>query len=349
MQKKNDDRVYIIGEIGVNHNGDINIAKQLIRLAKEAGLDAVKFQSFNPEKTKIKSTQFAGYQKQNANYNSSYEMSMKLKLSYEDHIVLKKYCDEMDIDFLSTGFDNDSVDTLDSLNVKYHKIPSGEINNFPLIKYIAMKQKPIIISTGMAELSEIDECIRYLKNYNDKELFILHCVSLYPTNYDQLNLKFIKTLNKTFDAKIGFSDHTLGIEADIAAVALGAKMIEKHITLDKNMDGPDHKASLDPRELGKMVSAIRNTELALGSGYKNVCDEEIEMRKISRRSIVINKNLKKGDKFTEDNLAIKKPGTGLSSKNLSIVIGRAATRDLSKDVILAWDMVGELKKFDNKM
>lgn len=343
MLKKSKDRVYIIGEIGVNHNGDINIAKQLIKVAKEAGVDAVKFQSFNPEKTKIKSTPYAGYQEQNAKFKSSYEMSMKLKLSYEDHVELKKYCDEMDVDFLSTGFDNDSVDTLESLNVKFQKIPSGEINNFPLIKYVAMKHKPIILSTGMAELSEIDECVRYIKKFNDKELFILHCVSLYPTDFDKVNLNFIKTLQSAFDAKIGFSDHTLGIEADIAAVALGAKMIEKHITLDKSMEGPDHKASLNPEELRHMVSAIRNIELALGSNYKIVCDEEIEMRKISRRSIVINEDIRKGGKFTEDNLAIKKPGTGLPSKHLDVVIGRTVTRDLKKDEILAWDMVGELE------
>ncbi len=339
---KVDERVWIIGEIGVNHNGDINIAKRLIKVAKEAGVDAVKFQSFNPEKTKIKSTPYAGYQEQNAKYKSSYEMSMKLKLTYENHVELKKYCDEIGIDFLSTGFDNDSVDTLESLNVKYHKISSGEINNFPLIKYVSMKQKPIILSTGMADLSEIDECVRYIKKFNNEELYILHCVSLYPTDFDKVNLNFIKTLQSAFDAKIGFSDHTLGIEADIAAVALGAKMIEKHITLDKSMDGPDHKASLNPEELKHMVSAIRNVEKALGCTHKVLCEEEIEMRNISRRSIVINENINKGEKFTVDNLAIKKPGTGLSSKYLNVVIGRTVTRDLIKDEILTWDMVGAL-------
>lgn len=342
LSKQEVKKVYIIGEIGVNHNGDMNIAKKLVSEAKKAGVDAVKFQSFDPEKTKIKTTPYADYQKQNVKYKSSYEMSMKLKLSYEDHIELKKYCDNVGVDFLSTGFDNDSVDILESLNVKYQKIPSGEINNFPLIKHIAKKQKPIILSTGMAELSEIDECIRCIKKFNNKELVILHCVSLYPTDFDKVNLNFIKTLQSVFDTTIGFSDHTLGIEADIAAVALGAKMIEKHITLDKSMEGPDHKISLNPEELKHMVSAIRNIEKALGSEYKVVCEEEIEMRKISRRSIVINKDIKKGEKFTQDNLAIKKPGTGLSSKYLDVVFERIATKDLKKDEILTWDMVGGL-------
>lgn len=341
--KRFSDRVYIIGEIGVNHNGNINIAKQLIKEAKEAGVDAVKFQSFNPEKTKIKSTPYAAYQEQNSKFESSYEMSMKLKLSYVDHLNLKKYCDEIDIDFLSTGFDNDSVDILEHLNVKFQKIPSGEINNFPLIKYVAMKQKPMILSTGMADLSEIDECVRFIREFNNKRLFILHCVSLYPTDFDKVNLNFIKTLKSAFDTEIGFSDHTLGIEASIAAVALGAKMIEKHITLDKSMEGPDHKASLDPKELRHMVLAIRNIEEALGSTRKIVSNEEIEMRKISRRSIVINEDILAGAKFTEDNLAIKKPGTGLSSKFLGVIIGRVATRDLKKDEILTWDMVGKLQ------
>ncbi|MBS4534372.1 N-acetylneuraminate synthase [Clostridium sp. D2Q-14] len=343
MVTKSEKKVYIIGEIGVNHNGDIDIARKLIKEAKEAGVDAVKFQSFNPEKTKIKTTPYANYQEQNSKFKSSFEMSMKLKLSYEDHVELKRYCDEVGLDFLSTGFDNDSVDTLESLNVKYQKIPSGEINNFPLIKYIAMKQKPIILSTGMADLSEIDECVRYIKKFNNQELVILHCVSLYPTSFDKVNLNFIKTLQNTFDATIGFSDHTLGIEADIAAVALGAKMIEKHITLDKSMEGPDHKVSLNPEELRHMVSAIRNIEKALGTKYKIVCDEEIEMRKISRRSIVISEDIEKGNKFTEENLAIKKPGTGLSSKYLEVILGRTVTRNLLKDEILTWDMVGELE------
>jgi N,N'-diacetyllegionaminate synthase len=340
-KSSNDNHVYIIGEIGVNHNGDMDIAKKLIEVAKESGVDAVKFQSFNPEKTKIKATPYASYQEKNSQFSSSFEMSMKLKLSPEDHVVLKKYCDEVGVDFLSTGFDNDSVDILESLNVRYQKIPSGEINNFPLIKYIAKKQKPIILSTGMAELSEIDECVRFIRQYNDKELIILHCISLYPTDFDKVNLRFIKTLQETFDATIGFSDHTIGIEADIAAVALGAKVIEKHITLDKSMAGPDHKASLNPTELSNMVSSIRNIEKALGSKFKTVCPEEIEMRKVSRRSIVANKNISKGEVLSEDNLAVKKPGTGIPAKYLEIIIGRICTRDLVKDEILTWNMVGD--------
>jgi N-acetylneuraminate synthase len=335
--------VYIIGEIGVNHNGDMTIAKRLIKAAKEAGVDAVKFQSFNPEKTKIKSTPYASYQKENSKYKSSFEMSMNLKLSYEDHIELKEYCDQVGVEFLSTGFDNDNVDILEELNVRYQKIPSGEINNFPLIKYIAQKQKPIILSTGMAELSEIDECIRFIRLYNNEELIILHCISLYPTDFDKVNLNFIKTMQEAFDATIGFSDHTLGIEACIAAVALGAKVIEKHITLDKSMDGPDHKASLDPTELKQMVSAIRNIEKALGSKYKTVCTEELEMRKVSRRSIVANRSIKKGEVFTEENLAVKKPGTGISSKYLDLILGRVAAKNILQDELIMWDGIGEMR------
>lgn len=344
MSIMENEKVYIIAEIGVNHNGDIDIAKELIDAARLAGVDAVKFQSFNPEKTKIRSSPFAAYQEKNSQYKNSFEMSMKLMLSYDDHIILKEFCDNVNIDFLSTGFDNDSVDLLEKLGVRYHKIPSGEITNFPLIKHIASKHKPIIISTGMADLSEIDECVSYIKKYNSEEQIILHCISLYPTDFSKLNLNFITTLQTAFDAKIGFSDHSLGIEADIAAVTLGAKVIEKHITLDKNMPGPDHKASLNPGEMKQMVSAIRNIEKALGPKYKVLSTEELEMRKIARRSIVANADIMKGEKFTEEKLAIKKPGYGIPSKYLDIIIGRECTCNVKKDDILNWEMVGSPSK-----
>lgn len=334
--------VYIIGEIGVNHNGDMLIAKKLIQNAKNSGVNAVKFQSVKPEKTKIKAAPFAKYQQENVSYKSSFEMSMKLRLSYENHKELIKYCEELGVTFFSTGFDEDSVDMLDNLGVQFHKIPSGEINNFKLIKHIALKNKPIIISTGMAELYEIDECIKYIRGYNNSNLTILHCVSLYPTDFEKLNLNFIKTLKHLYDAKIGFSDHTLGIEASIAAVALGAEVIERHITLDKTMEGPDHKTSLNPEELKLLVQSIRNIEKALGSESKVVCEEELEMRKISRRSIVVEKSIKLGERFSKENISIKKPGTGISPKYYEVILGRKATKNLNKDNILTWEMVGEL-------
>lgn len=334
--------IYLIGEIGVNHNGQVEIAKKLIDKAKESGLNAVKFQSFDPEKTKTRKSPFADYQKENSGDESAFEMSKKLKLSYEAHIELKEYCDKVNIDFLSTGFDNDSVDLINDLGVKFLKIPSGEVTNFPLIQYVAKKNKPMILSTGMSELDEIDKAVQLIKKYNNKELFILHCVSLYPTRYEELNLNFIKTLKSIYGAKVGFSDHSLGIEAGIASVALGAKMIEKHITLDKNMKGPDHKTSLEPEELKQFVTSIRNIEKSLGDKLKRVNDREKEMRKVSRRSIVIEKNISQDGIFTSENLSIKKPGTGISSKYLDIILGRKATKNLERDSILDWDMVGEI-------
>ncbi|MFD3157508.1 N-acetylneuraminate synthase [Haloimpatiens sp. FM7330] len=336
--------VYIIAEIGVNHNGNIETAKKLIDKAKEAGVDAVKFQSFTSENEKIRNAPLAEYQKENTNYKDAFEMSKKLELSIEEHIKLKKYCDKKKITFLSTGFDKDNVDLLDNLGVELFKIPSGEINNFPLIKHIALKNKPIIVSTGMANLAEIDECITYIRNYNNKKLTILHCVSLYPCNFDKLNLKFLATLNRIYDdCIIGFSDHSIGEEASIASIALGARVIEKHITLDKTMEGPDHKASMDCEELKHFVASIRNIEKALGSNLKKISEEEMRVREVSRKSIVVEKNIKEGERFTIENLSIKKPGNGIPSKYLKNIINRVATTNLKKDTILTLEMVGSIK------
>lgn len=336
--------VYVIAEIGVNHNGSIDIAKKMIDCAKEAGVDAVKFQSFTSEKEKIRNAPLAEYQKKNTSYADAFEMSKKLELSLEEHIELKKYCDQKSIIFLSTGFDKDNVDLLEKLGVEVFKIPSGEINNFPLIKHIALKNKPIILSTGMATLAEIDECIRYIRSYNNEKLTILHCVSLYPCDFDKLNLNFISTLQQIYsDCEIGFSDHSIGEEASIAAVALGAKMIEKHITLDKKMEGPDHKASMDCDELKHFVKAIRNIEKAMGSNLKMISNEEMEVRRVSRKSIVIERNIKKGEIFTTENLSIKKPGYGIPSIYIENIINRVATMDLKKDTILSLEMVGSIQ------
>ena len=335
-------RVFIIGEIGVNHNGDMDIARELIDMAKEAGVDAVKFQSFNPEKIKIKSAPLAQYQQENTTFISSFAMSMKLKLSYEDHIQLKKYCDHKQVEFISTAFDRDSADLLEQLGVNYHKIASGELTNWPLVKHIAQKNKPIILSTGMADLDEIVRCVSLIKQFNNREIAVLHCVSLYPADFNTLNLSFIKTLEAVFGSPIGYSDHSLGAEAGIAAVAMGARVIEKHITLDKNMEGPDHKASLSPEELRYYVQCIRNIEKAMGTSLKTMDDKELQMRNISRKSIVVEKDICAGDIFGWDNLSIKKPGTGIAPEYINIILGRRAMHDLLIDTILEWNMVGSV-------
>lgn len=335
-------KVFLIGEIGVNHNGKIENAFKLIDVAKDAGMDAVKFQTSIPHKSKIKSAPFAQYQKDNTEYKSSYEMSLKLTLSDEEHYNLKKYCDEKDIIFLSTGFISESVDLLEKVGVPAFKIPSGEITNYPLVRHIAEKNKPIILSTGMADLFEIDRCYNYIREINNQSVAILHCVSLYPTEFDLLNLNFITTLRSIYGDIIGFSDHTLGIEASVAAAALGARVIEKHITLGKNMEGPDHKASLEPHELIQLVSCIRNVEKGLGKRYKEVSIKEKEMRTIARKSIVSNADIKKGERFNRRNTGIKKPGAGISPEYYDIIIGRKATKDIVGDILLTWDMVGSI-------
>lgn len=335
--------VYVIAEIGVNHNGDLNNAFKLIDIAKDAGANAVKFQSFDPRKTKLENTPFAEYQKNGVRVKSSFEMSMKYKLSSLDHIKLKDYCDNKNITFLSTGFDRENIDLLDKLGMKYFKIGSGEITNFQLLKYIAKKNKPVIMSTGMADLHEIDEAYNYIREYTNKSIYILHCVSLYPTPIQLANLNFLTTLKNIYGDFIGFSDHVLGFEAGIIATALGAKIIEKHITLDKNMSGPDHKASMNPEEFKEYVKLIRNTEVALGNKYKIISEEEIKMREVARRSIATKKCIRKGEIFTEDNICIKKPGNGIAPKYIEVILGREATQDIGTDCLMTWEMVGIVK------
>lgn len=338
------DKVFIIAEIGVNHNGDIDIAKKLIDVAKNAGVDAVKFQSYSAEKEKIRNAPLAEYQKQNTDFQDAFEMSKKLQLSIEEHLEIKRYCDKVGIEFFSTCSNFEYVDLLEELEVNYYKISSNETNNFPLLKYTAEKNKQIILSTGMSTLYEIDECVEFIRQYNDKKLTILHCVSLYPTDFEELNLNFIKTLKQIYsDCIIGFSDHTIGSEASIAAVALGAKVIEKHITLDKNMKGPDHKSSMDPDELRKFVNSIRNIEKSLGSNQKVLSKREKEVRDVSRKSIIANKRISKGEVFNEENLCIKKPGTGMPANYLNLLLGREATIEIKEDTLISWNMVGCLK------
>ncbi len=330
----------IIAEAGVNHNGSIELAKKLIDKASEAGVDIVKFQTFKSEKLVTKTAKQADYQQKNLQGSagdSQLAMLKKLELSVEDHYVLIEYCKKLGIRFLSTAFDLDSIDFLHSLNLGVWKIPSGEITNYPYLRKIAQYGEPVILSTGMSEMSDIAAAIQVLMKFGLRkdQIIVLHCNTEYPTPFQDVNLKAMDALRKEFDVQVGYSDHTKGIEVPIAAVALGATVIEKHFTLDKNMEGPDHKASLEPDELKAMVSAIRNIEQAIGSGVKTASASEKRNIGVVRKSIVAACSIKRGDAFTEENLTVKRPGTGISPMRWEEVIGKKATRDFEEDELIA--------------
>jgi N,N'-diacetyllegionaminate synthase len=330
-------KVFIIAEAGVNHNGSIKLAKKLVDIAVEAKADAVKFQTFKTENCISKNAKKAQYQKETTNTNESqFDMIKKLELDINTHIELISYCNKKNIMFLSTPFDLDSVKLLDELGLNIFKIPSGEITNLPYIKAIGKLNKKIILSTGMATLEEIQETLDILINEGTKKenITILHANTQYPTPIKDVNLKAMLTMQKELDIKVGYSDHTLGIEVDIAAVAMGASVIEKHFTLDKNMQGPDHKASLEPNELINMVKSIRNIELALGNGIKKPSPSESSNLKIVRKSIVAKRNIKKGETLTEDNMAIKRPGSGISPMKWYETIGTIATKNYKEDDLI---------------
>lgn len=324
--------VFIIAEIGVNHNGDLLLAKKMILEAKKAGVDAVKFQSFKADKLVAKDAKKADYQVKNTGkQESQYDMIKKLELSEEDHIYLKKICDDEGIMFLSSPFDEESAKLLLSLGIDTVKIPSGEITNLPYLENIGSLYKNIILSTGMSDLDEVKEAIKVLNKNNDKNITVLHCNTEYPTPMEDVNLLAIKTMEKELNLPIGYSDHTDGIEVSIGAVALGATVIEKHFTLDKTLEGPDHKASLEPKELKMLVDGIRNIEKALGSGIKVPSSSEKKNIPIARKSIVAKTNIKKGDIFTEENLTIKRPGDGISPMKWYDVLGQRAKKDFVAD------------------
>ncbi|UWG97849.1 N-acetylneuraminate synthase [Dehalobacter sp. DCM] len=328
-------KVFIIAEAGVNHNGDINLAKKLIDAAKTAGADAVKFQTFQAENLVSKVAQKADYQKQTTGAEENQlAMIKKLELSFDDFRELKKYCDQKEILFLSTPFDYDSIDFLDSLGMPIFKAPSGEITNLPYLIRIANTGKPVILSTGMSDLDEVGLALKALQNNGAGPLTLLHCHTQYPTLFGDANIKAMLTLKEHFGVEVGYSDHTLGIEAAVAAVALGAAVIEKHFTLDKNLEGPDHKASLNPKELKAMVSAIRNIELALGDGLKRVSKSEEPNKQAARKSIVAKRHIAKGEVFTQDNLTVKRPGNGISPMKWFEVLGLRATRDFCEDELI---------------
>ena len=330
-------KVFIIAEAGVNHNGDINLAKKLIDKAVEAGTDAVKFQTFKTENLVSKNAKKAEYQIKNTGDNESqYEMIKKLELSSEDFIELKKYCEEKEVMFLSTPFDNESIEFLDNLGLEIFKIPSGEITNLPYLRKIGNLKKKVILSTGMADLGEIEDALEVLINAGTKKenITVLHANTEYPTPFENVNLKAMQTIACAFDVNVGYSDHTLGIEVPIAAVAMGAKVIEKHFTLDKNLSGPDHKASLEPNELKAMVKTIRNIEVALGNGIKKPSKSESKNIKIARKSIVAKRDIKKGEIFSEDNLTVKRSGNGISPMRWDEIIGQVAERDYKEDELI---------------
>ena len=332
-------RVLIIAEAGVNHNGSLILAKQLIDKAVEAGVDIIKFQTFKSEKLVSKAARQAEYQQRNIGKKDEGQLAMlkKLELSQADHEELIAYCQKKGIRFFSTAFDMDSIDFLRSLKMGLWKIPSGEITNYPYLRKIAQYHEPVILSTGMSELSDVEAAVKVLVDFGvPKELItILHCNTEYPTPYEDVNLKAMLEIGSKFGVSVGYSDHTKGIEVPIAAVALGATVIEKHFTLDRNMEGPDHKASLEPEELKAMVVAIRNIELALGSGHKCVSESERKNIEIARKSIVAACPIKKGDVFTEDNLTVKRPGNGISPMRWNEVIGRTAIKDFEEEEMIA--------------
>ena len=331
-------RTLIIAEAGVNHNGDIAKAKALIDKGAEAGVDYVKFQTFKAEKLVTKQAQRASYQDKNTqNNDSQYEMLKKLELSQVLHQELMDYCNQKGVKFLSTGFDSESLVFLAQLGVTIAKIPSGEITNLPYLRQVASLFPEVILSTGMATIGEIKDAVKVLTDngVSKDKIIILHCNTEYPTPMEDVNLKAMLHIQRELGLPIGYSDHTLGIEVPIAAVALGATVIEKHFTLDKTLPGPDHKASLEPNELKAMVSAIRNIEKAIGgSGLKEVSKSEEKNKPIARKSIVASTDIKKGDTFTPENLTVKRPGTGISPMQWDEVIGKEAKRDFQEDELI---------------
>lgn len=327
-------RTLIIAEAGVNHNGSLKTAKELVDLAYESGADIVKFQTAKLESLVSRNAPMAAYQKKNTGVDESQKaMLEKLLLSFEEFEELAQYCEKVGIKFLSTPFDIESIHFLDDMQDIW-KIPSGEITNYPYLVEIAKTHKKIILSTGMAEISEIEEAIGVLNVNGANDITILHCTTEYPAPYKDVNLRVMKTLKDRFGYPVGYSDHTSGIEVALAAVALGATVIEKHFTLDRNLPGPDHKASLEPNELKAMVSGIRNIELSLGSTEKIVSDVELQNRIVARKSIVAKTRIKTGELFDEDNITTKRPGSGLSPMKWNEIIGTKATRNYEEDELI---------------
>jgi N,N'-diacetyllegionaminate synthase len=329
---------YIIAEAGVNHNGSLEIAKRLVKEAKKAGADAVKFQTFRAERLVSRFAGKAEYQKKTtARDESQLEMIRKLELSESDHAELMDLCRKRKIDFLSSPFDEEGADLLDRLGVPAFKIPSGEITNHPFLEHIAGKKKPMILSTGMSSLEEVKEAVAVIFSTGNGALTLLHCVTEYPAPVEEINLRAMITMKEVFGLPVGYSDHTPGIEIAVAAVALGAAVIEKHFTLYRNMPGPDHKASLEPSELQAMVKAIRNVEKALGDGKKMPAPCEAKNMVIARKSIVALKPIGAGEVINREEVGIKRPGNGIQPKDLEKIIGLKAKRNIGQDEVITWE------------
>lgn len=327
--------VLIIAEAGVNHNGSLELAKKMALVAKECGADIVKYQTAKPELVISQFAPKAEYQKETTGAGESQlDMVKKIHFGFDAHRELKEYCDSIGIMYLSTAFDLDSVDFLAEMDIPVWKIPSGEVTNLPYLEKIAKLHKPVIMSTGMCEMEEIGAAVEILKNNGAGEITILHCNTEYPTPIEDANVRAMLDIQKTFGTKVGLSDHTLGPEADIAAVALGATVIEKHFTLDRNMEGPDHHASMEPQELKAMINSIRRTELALGDGVKRVTRSEGKNKDIARKSIVAKRRIKAGETFTAENLTVKRPGNGISPMKWYEVLGKTAKRDFEYDELI---------------
>ncbi|MEM2963775.1 MAG: N-acetylneuraminate synthase [Candidatus Anstonellales archaeon] len=325
---------FIIAEAGVNHNGKLGLAKKLIDAAKRAGADAVKFQVFSAEDVVTKRAPKAAYQKRATGKGTQYEMLKELELSESEFETLAKYAKRKGIVFLASAFSEEGVDLLERLGVPAFKVPSGEITNFPLLRHIARKGKPIILSTGMSTLGEVQEALEVMGKEGAEEIVLLHCVSNYPAKIEEVNLRAMETLRSAFGVPVGLSDHTVGITIPIAAVAIGASIVEKHLTLSKKLPGPDHKASLEPDEFKRMVVGIREVERALGDGVKRPTKSEEIMKKIVRKSIVAKTSIPKGAIISKDMLEIKRPGTGLEPKYIDKIVGKKARKDIEAGEII---------------
>jgi len=324
--------IYIIAEAGVNHNGNRDLALRLCQEARNCNADAVKFQTFKTEKLVTKQTAMAQYQADNiGTVKTQYEMAKELELSYEDFAIVKKYCDSLGIDFLSTPDEEDSLDFLVSLGLETLKIGSGEITNVPFLRKAGSKGLDIILSTGMSTMAEVENAYGILVNNGARSVSLLHCTSDYPCSFEDVNLRVIDTLKRTFNTRIGYSDHTWGIEISLAAVAMGAQIIEKHFTLDRTLPGPDHVVSVEPRELKMLVEKTRNIEIALGDGIKEPTSAELKIRPLVRKNIVASKGIKTGEAFTADNLTTKRSSQGIGAENWDTVIGLTARQDYDAD------------------
>jgi N,N'-diacetyllegionaminate synthase len=331
-------KTFIIAEAGVNHNGSLEIAKKLIVAAKESGADAVKFQTFKTEKLVTQKARKADYQKKTtAAQESQFDMIKRLELSEKDHLELISECRRAGIEFLSSPFDLESFDLLHRVGVKRFKIPSGEITNLAYLEEIARRNRPIILSTGMSTLAEVAEALDAIFSTGNRQVCLLHCVTEYPAPFEEINLRAMQTMHIAFKLPVGYSDHTPGIEIPMAAVALGAEVIEKHFTLDRKMEGPDHKASLEPDELAEMIRGIRNIEQALGDGVKKPTACEIKNIPIARKSIVAARSIRKGQQLSYENIAVKRPGDGIPPKFAGLIVGMKASADIEADEVIRWE------------